>query len=293
MAGSMIEINPGDKLWRLLGLGNHLPAIKKRAKALFDTRIVKFARTAIAASEPRGVRFLFLGLIALLIGCLITGLAGIRYQEPSSQISEGPTLSLQAERDGADLRVSWDRNTAAIVHAQAGVLRIQDGDSRQQDVQLNAVQLRTGSVLYTPVTNNVQMLLEVSGANRQSASEWILVLAAPRGLAPGAMAAKRTALRQPHTVALSATPRFYAVQVGSFRYRANAERLCAEMEARYGPSRLVLQKGDPPLWRVLVGNEATIESADVLGERIRAERSTRQTEPLRSAHPPELLLSNR
>src|SRR5438552_18347836 len=147
---------------------------------------------ASSHGEVRIQQFLLLGLFALLIGCLITLFAGIRYQGPaqtartraSSEISQTPTrslptLSLEAERDGADLRLTWDRNTATIVHARSGVLRIRDGDSKQQDLQLDAAQLRSHSVVYTPVTNNVQFRLEVSGANRQSASEWILILAAP------------------------------------------------------------------------------------------------------------------
>jgi rare lipoprotein A len=65
---------------------------------------------------------------------------------------------------------------------------------------------------------------------------------------------------------------FYAVQVGAFQYRDNAERLRAEMEARYGAARLVLRPGDPPLWRVLVGRAPTVDDAGVLAGRIRAEQ---------------------
>jgi len=156
------------------------------------------------------------------------------------------------------------------------VLRIRDGDSKQQDLQLDAAQLRSHSVVYTPVTNNVQFRLEVSGANRQSASEWILILAAPTVQEPRVEAAKSAAPQQPLTAALSPRSASYAVQVGSFRNRANAERLSAEMEALYGPSHLVLHQGDPPLWRVLVGNETTIEGAGKLGERIWADRAAGQ-----------------
>ena len=71
---------------------------------------------------------------------------------------------------------------------------------------------------------------------------------------------------------VAATPGFYAVQVGAFQYRGNAERLRAEMEARYGAARLVLRPGDPPLWRVLVGRAASEGDAGVLAGRIRAEQ---------------------
>lgn len=71
---------------------------------------------------------------------------------------------------------------------------------------------------------------------------------------------------------VAATPGYYAVQVGAFQYRANAERLRAEMEARYGAARLVLRPGDPPLWRVLVGRAASEDDAGALAGRIRAEQ---------------------
>jgi rare lipoprotein A len=73
-------------------------------------------------------------------------------------------------------------------------------------------------------------------------------------------------------VPVAATAGFFAVQVGAFQYRANAERLRAEMEARYGAARLVLRPGDPPLWRVLVGRAASEDDAGALAGRIRAEQ---------------------
>ncbi len=69
-------------------------------------------------------------------------------------------------------------------------------------------------------------------------------------------------------------PARYAVQVGAFRNRDNAERLCGEMQSRYGAARLVLRSGNPALWRVLVGRESTEDGAGTLAERIRAERHT-------------------
>jgi rare lipoprotein A len=72
---------------------------------------------------------------------------------------------------------------------------------------------------------------------------------------------------------------FYAVQVGAFQYRGNAERLRAEMEARHGASRLVLRPGEPALWRVLVGRAATVDDAAALAERIRAEQDGKLGQP--------------
>ena len=61
----------------------------------------------------------------------------------------------------------------------------------------------------------------------------------------------------------------FAVQVGAFRNRANAERLRGQMEARYGTARLLARAENPSVWRVLVGAEATEDGANRLAERIR------------------------
>ncbi len=63
----------------------------------------------------------------------------------------------------------------------------------------------------------------------------------------------------------------FAVQVGAYAERANAERRRDEMERRYGTARLELRNGDPPLWRVLVGREETLEAAAALAKRIAAQ----------------------
>jgi rare lipoprotein A len=64
---------------------------------------------------------------------------------------------------------------------------------------------------------------------------------------------------------------YFAVQAGAFRDRANADRRRQEIEKRYGPARLALRNGDPPVWRVLVGHESTEAGAAALAERVKAE----------------------
>jgi rare lipoprotein A len=64
----------------------------------------------------------------------------------------------------------------------------------------------------------------------------------------------------------------FAVQVGSYADRRNAERVRAEMERSYGSAKVVIHDGTPPQWRVLVGREATEEAAGQLADRIRGDR---------------------
>ena len=57
---------------------------------------------------------------------------------------------------------------------------------------------------------------------------------------------------------------FYAVQVGAFATRANAEAARQRYVGRFGNARLALRQGRTPLWRVLVGKEPSVEAAQQL-----------------------------
>ena len=59
---------------------------------------------------------------------------------------------------------------------------------------------------------------------------------------------------------------FYAVQVGAFSVYANAERARSEYAVRYGFAQLALKQGSPPMWRVLVGKERSIDAAQQLAQ---------------------------
>jgi len=64
-------------------------------------------------------------------------------------------------------------------------------------------------------------------------------------------------------------PRYcFAVQVGAFRERANAERQTKLMHRESRTAQVQLWEADPPLWRVLVGCEPTREAARPLVEQL-------------------------
>ncbi len=65
----------------------------------------------------------------------------------------------------------------------------------------------------------------------------------------------------------------FAVQVGLFRNRENADRLKDKLIALYGVARLVEREGSAPLFRVLAGAESTPEAAEALAVRIRGDIS--------------------
>jgi len=91
-------------------------------------------------------------------------------------------------------------------------------------------------------------------------------------LGPGIGRVRLEVIREPQTVA----PALFAVQVGAFSQRANADRLRAQMAARYGSAKVVVRSGEPDLLRVLVGAESTEEGAEALAQRIR-ENSSEKT----------------
>ena len=70
---------------------------------------------------------------------------------------------------------------------------------------------------------------------------------------------------------LTPAQNWYAVQAGAFLDRDRAERVRAALEREYGSARLVLRRGSPPMWRVLVGREPSEEAAGTLVQRIRQE----------------------
>jgi rare lipoprotein A len=65
---------------------------------------------------------------------------------------------------------------------------------------------------------------------------------------------------------------YFAVQVGAFREKSNAERLEHSLAAKYGAAKSVLRGGDPPLWHVLAGREPSVEAAENLAKRLREEQ---------------------
>lgn len=67
-------------------------------------------------------------------------------------------------------------------------------------------------------------------------------------------------------------PALFAVQIGAFREKANADRAEQNMMTAYGAAKAVLRVGDPSVWRILAGREDSPDAAEALAKRIRAEQ---------------------
>jgi hypothetical protein len=84
------------------------------------------------------------------------------------------TLALTAERRGADLVVSWNRDAAPISHAAFGVLVIR-GNNSTRNIALSSEQLRAGSIVFTPASEQVDIELNVV-AGEQVTKDNVIVL---------------------------------------------------------------------------------------------------------------------
>ena len=76
----------------------------------------------------------------------------------------------------------------------------------------------------------------------------------------------------------TAPPGIYAVQVGAFQDRRNAERLRDRIARRYGPVSITrFDRGDGIFYRVLVGSVSSEEAANQLARKLREAGFATQT----------------
>jgi rare lipoprotein A len=83
-------------------------------------------------------------------------------------------------------------------------------------------------------------------------------------IGPGLARVRVEVIRPPEAVPSGV----FAVQVGAFRERGNAERLRSQMQSRYGSARLIQRAEKPGFWFVLVGSETSEDAAQDLASRI-------------------------
>jgi rare lipoprotein A len=67
---------------------------------------------------------------------------------------------------------------------------------------------------------------------------------------------------------------FYGVQVGAFSVRENAEHARLLYAQRFADARIALKQGSVDMWRVIVGRESSIESAQELAKVLSVENKT-------------------
>jgi rare lipoprotein A len=76
----------------------------------------------------------------------------------------------------------------------------------------------------------------------------------------------------------SSEPGIFAVQVGAFRDRRNADRMKSLIEGRHGPVVILgFDRGDGTFYRVRVGSESSEDAARELAQQLRRENPAMET----------------
>ncbi|MES1258010.1 MAG: hypothetical protein ABUS51_06255, partial [Acidobacteriota bacterium] len=91
-------------------------------------------------------------------------------------------LRLDARRNAGDMLLSWDAALPAVAQAARGVLLVNDG-REPRTIQLNARQLRLGSITYSPASEDVRFRLRLYGDGTSVVTDTLRVITAP-GPAP-------------------------------------------------------------------------------------------------------------
>lgn len=123
--------------------------------------------------------------MALATGIFLLAYPALRELTRMAQRTDaaGSQNFLDVDQQGSNIRVHWNRNVKVISQAQTGLLSIKDGDSSPRLLRLDADQLRTGSVMYSPGSNRVQFRLELHEPDGRNVSESVLTLNALRSAA--------------------------------------------------------------------------------------------------------------
>ena len=131
-------------------------------------RSVKVARLAMAAAA---------GFVAIVLLFIYPGILLHRGSRPavSGQQDSSP-LALRVEHAGAELMLTWNRESSIIKGATRAVLSISDG-AQHENVDMDLNLLHSGSIEYSPSGSDVVFRMEVTGADQsKTTSESVRIL---------------------------------------------------------------------------------------------------------------------
>jgi TonB family protein len=145
-----------------------------------------------------------LGMLVLVGGFLFVYPAllhrGDRGQTVAQQDSS--PLGLRIERTAGGLLLTWNRDAVVIQHASKVVLSISDGD-RHENIEMDPNQVRTGSIVYPPISGDVSFQMEVTDAKQSRTTSESLRVHDPR---PSPLATSPSPAQGPQPVAKQNTP---------------------------------------------------------------------------------------
>jgi len=138
----------------------------------------------------------FLAIASVIGFVAYRGLDNAKASASPSSVSRALPLKLSVSERKGQLDVTWDRNAGSVTQAQRGVLTITDGGKRR-DLELSGLQLRNGRVLYSRLSGDVSLRLEVYPEGQASVVESIRVISTT---APPTEPLKPVAIERPPTV---------------------------------------------------------------------------------------------
>jgi hypothetical protein len=131
-----------------------------------------------AAPPSRKLQWRWLLVPGFLAIGAVAGFVGYRNlgnNRPFPSVEPALPLRLSVFEQSNQLDVTWDRNAPAVTGAKRGVLSISDG-SKKRDLELSGAQLRNGRVLYSRLSGDVNLRLEVFPEGQPSVTESIRVV---------------------------------------------------------------------------------------------------------------------
>ena len=171
---------------------------KRRRELANENTAAKAPRTdqPIGASRPRKASLIPGILLGAAAICLLSGaILFQRYPDtffrlhipkkapqtanpspaPVTPTGSLPSIGLQAERQHGDVKLTWNHESSAILSATSGLLSIQDGDI-QREIHLDSTLVRGGSLIYSPISDQIQMQFKVQGPKEAPTETVIIVL---------------------------------------------------------------------------------------------------------------------
>lgn len=133
------------------------------------------------AAQLQSGRFSYRNLTADLAFLLevTTAAGGSVSSEIALTLDPKSPLNAMLEFCAGQWTLTWNRDAQAVAQARRGVLSITDGD-HLVDTELDVSQIKNGSVIYSPITNDIGFRLEVSPATGPSLSTSVRGRARPK-----------------------------------------------------------------------------------------------------------------
>ena len=177
------------------------PAVEAVAPVFAETEVEPPA----PAKKNKKLRLMVaaaLGMLVLVGGALVVYPMLMKRISPAATAGQQDSspLSLRVERTSGGMLLTWNRDLPVIQGATKVVLSISDGE-RHENIQLDPNQVRTGSILYPPMTGDVSFQMEVTDPHQAKTTSESLRVLDPRPSpleAPSTTpAATQTAAKEP------------------------------------------------------------------------------------------------